>query len=384
MKIDTTTYKEINRPMYILEEARLRNNLRIISDVAKRADVEIILAFKAYALWKTFPIFREYISSTTASSLSEARLAFDKFGSKAHTFSPAYTDYEIDEIAACSSHLTFNSLTQYERLHERARKQNPEISFGLRINPEYSEIETDIYNPCAPGTRFGVHNLQDVDDPVTLGKYYSESGADELVFYDITATHEGRETFVDTVRAIAEELTIPFTVGGGIRKADDFRTILLAGADKVSVNSAAVMHPEIIRESAERFGNQCVVLSIDGKRNGKGGWDVFVEGGRKNTGLSVVDWARKGMELGAGEICMNSIDADGEKDGYDLELMRVLSEELSIPVIASGGAGKKEDFLKAFEAGADAALAASVFHFGEIAIPDLKHYLAQNGVEIRV
>lgn len=156
MKIDTTTYKEINRPMYILEEARLRNNLRIISDVAKRADVEIILAFKAYALWKTFPIFREYINSTTASSLSEARLAFDKFGSKAHTFSPAYTDYEIDEIAACSSHLTFNSLTQYERLHERARKQNPEISFGLRINPEYSEIETDIYNPCAPGTRFGV------------------------------------------------------------------------------------------------------------------------------------------------------------------------------------------------------------------------------------
>ena len=228
------------------------------------------------------------------------------------------------------------------------------------------------------------HNLQDVDDPVTLGKYYSESGADELVFYDITATHEGRETFVDTVRAIAEELTIPFTVGGGIRKADDFRTMLLAGADKVSVNSAAVMHPEIIRESAERFGNQCVVLSIDGKRNGKGGWDVFVEGGRKNTGLSVVDWARKGMELGAGEICMNSIDADGEKDGYDLELMRVLAEELSIPVIASGGAGKKEDFLKAFEAGADAALAASVFHFGEIAIPDLKHYLAQNGVEIRV
>ena len=214
------------------------------------------------------------------------------------------------------------------------------------------------------------HNLQDVDDPVTLGKYYSESGADELVFYDITATHEGRETFVDTVRAIAEELTIPFTVGGGIRKADDFRTMLLAGADKVSVNSAAVMHPEIIRESAERFGNQCVVLSIDGKRNGKG--------------LSVVDWARKGMELGAGEICMNSIDADGEKDGYDLELMRVLAEELSIPVIASGGAGKKEDFLKAFEAGADAALAASVFHFGEIAIPDLKHYLAQNGVEIRV
>lgn len=228
------------------------------------------------------------------------------------------------------------------------------------------------------------HHLQDVDDPVALGKYYSDSGADELVFYDITATHEGRETFVDTVKAIAEELTIPFTVGGGIRKADDFRTMLLAGADKVSVNSAAVMHPEIIRESAERFGNQCVVLSIDGKRNDQGGWDVYIEGGRKNTGISVLEWARKGMELGAGEICMNSIDTDGEKNGYDLELMHTLSEQLSIPVIASGGAGKMEDFLKAFEAGSDAALAASVFHFGEIAIPDLKKYLAAHGIPVRI
>ena len=228
------------------------------------------------------------------------------------------------------------------------------------------------------------HHLQDVDDPVALGKYYSDSGADELVFYDITATHEGRETFVDTVKAIAEELTIPFTVGGGIRKADDFRTMLLAGADKVSVNSAAVMHPEIIRESAERFGNQCVVLSIDGKRNDQGGWDVYIEGGRKNTGISVLEWARKGMELGAGEICMNSIDTDGEKKGYDLELMHTLSERLSIPVIASGGAGKMEDFLEAFEAGSDAALAASVFHFGEIAIPDLKKYLAAHGIPVRI
>lgn len=228
------------------------------------------------------------------------------------------------------------------------------------------------------------HHLKDVDDPVALGKFYSDSGADELVFYDITATHEGRETFVDTVKAIAEELTIPFTVGGGIRKADDFRTMLLAGADKVSVNSAAVMHPEIIRESAERFGNQCVVLSIDGKRNDDGGWDVYIEGGRKNTGISVLEWARKGMELGAGEICMNSIDTDGEKNGYDLELMHVLSEQLSIPVIASGGAGKMEDFLKAFEAGSDAALAASVFHFGEITIPDLKKYLADHGIPVRM
>lgn len=228
------------------------------------------------------------------------------------------------------------------------------------------------------------HHLKDVDDPVALGKFYSDSGADELVFYDITATHEGRETFVDTGKAIAEELTIPFTVGGGIRKADDFRTMLLAGADKVSVNSAAVMHPEIIRESAERFGNQCVVLSIDGKRNDDGGWDVYIEGGRKNTGISVLEWARKGMELGAGEICMNSIDTDGEKNGYDLELMHVLSEQLSIPVIASGGAGKMEDFLKAFETGSDAALAASVFHFGEIAIPDLKKYLADHGIPVRM
>lgn len=228
------------------------------------------------------------------------------------------------------------------------------------------------------------HHLKDVDDPVALGKFYSDSGADELVFYDITATHEGRETFVNTVKAIAEELTIPFTVGGGIRKADDFRTMLLAGADKVSVNSAAVMHPEIIRESAERFGNQCVVLSIDGKRNDNGGWDVYIEGGRKNTGISVLEWARKGMELGAGEICMNSIDTDGEKNGYDLELMHILSEQLSIPVIASGGAGRMEDFLKAFEAGSDAALAASVFHFGEIAIPDLKKYLADHGIPVRM
>ena len=228
------------------------------------------------------------------------------------------------------------------------------------------------------------HHLQDVDDPMALGKYYSDSGADELVFYDITATHEGRETFVDTVKAIAEELTIPFTVGGGIRKADDFRTMLLAGADKVSVNSAAVMHPEIIRESAERFGNQCVVLSIDGKRNHHGGCDVYREAGLKNSGSAVFEWARKVIELGAGEICMNSIDTDGEKKGYDLELMHTLSEQLSIPVIASGGAGKMEDFLEAFEAGSDAALAASVFHFGEIAIPDLKKYLAAHGIPVRI
>lgn len=156
MIVDTNTYKEINRPMYIIEEKLLRRNLQLISDVARRANTEIILAFKAYALWKTFPIFKEYIRSTTASSLAEAHLATDKFGNKAHTFSPAYTDYEIEEIARCSSHLTFNSLSQYEHLHEKARHANNDISFGIRINPEYSEIETAIYNPCAPGTRFGI------------------------------------------------------------------------------------------------------------------------------------------------------------------------------------------------------------------------------------
>lgn len=226
-------------------------------------------------------------------------------------------------------------------------------------------------------------NLRDVDDPVKLGKWYSDSGADELVFYDITATHEHRALFADVVRAVAAELTIPFTVGGGIRSAGDFREMLLAGADKVSVNSAAVARPVLIREAAERFGSQCVVLSIDAKRNGRGGWDVYVEGGRKNTGLDAVEWAKRGEALGAGEICMNSMDADGEKNGYDLALNRRLAETLSIPVIASGGAGKKEDFLDVFRAGADAALAASVFHYGTISIGELKDYLAAGGVPVR-
>lgn len=227
-------------------------------------------------------------------------------------------------------------------------------------------------------------NLRDVDDPVKLGKWYSESGADELVFYDITATHERRSLFVDVVKAVGAELTIPFTVGGGIRSADDFRDMLLAGADKVSVNSAAVVRPALIREAAERFGSQCVVLSIDAKRNDHGGWDVYVEGGRRNTGLDAVAWAKEGEALGAGEICMNSMDADGEVSGYDLALNRILAETLSIPIIASGGAGKKEDFLNVFRAGADAALAASVFHFGTIPIGELKDYLRREGVPVRM
>lgn len=226
-------------------------------------------------------------------------------------------------------------------------------------------------------------NIRDVDDPVKLGKYYSEQGADELVFYDITATHERRNIFIDVVRAVAEAIDIPFTIGGGIASIDDFHQVLRAGADKVSVNSAAVMRPDLIREAALRFGSQCVVLSIDAKRDGRGGWQVYVEGGRKNTGIDAVAWAKQGVALGAGEICINSMDADGEKAGFDLELNRRLATELPVPIIASGGAGTMEDFKRVFDVGVDAALAASVFHFGQIPIPELKKYLKEQGVAMR-
>lgn len=226
-------------------------------------------------------------------------------------------------------------------------------------------------------------NIRDVDDPVKLGKYYSEQGADELVFYDITATHERRNIFIDVVRAVAEAIDIPFTIGGGIASIDDFHQVLRAGADKVSVNSAAVMRPDLIREAALRFGSQCVVLSIDAKRDSRGGWQVYVEGGRKNTGIDAVAWAKQGVALGAGEICINSMDADGEKAGFDLELNRRLVTELPVPIIASGGAGTMEDFKRVFDVGVDAALAASVFHFGQIPIPELKKYLKEQGVAMR-
>lgn len=226
-------------------------------------------------------------------------------------------------------------------------------------------------------------NIRDVDDPVKLGKFYSEQGADELVFYDITATHEKRNIFIDVVRAVAEAIDIPFTIGGGIASIDDFHQVLRAGADKVSVNSAAVMRPDLIREAALRFGSQCVVLSIDAKRDGRGGWQVYVEGGRKNTGIDAIAWAKQGVALGAGEICMNSMDADGEKAGFDLELNRRLATELPVPIIASGGSGTMEDFKRVFDVGVDAALAASVFHFGQIPIPELKKYLSEEGVAMR-
>lgn len=226
-------------------------------------------------------------------------------------------------------------------------------------------------------------NIRDVDDPVKLGKFYSEQGADELVFYDITATHEKRNIFIDVVRDVAEAIDIPFTIGGGIASIDDFHQVLRAGADKVSVNSAAVMRPDLIREAALRFGSQCVVLSIDAKRDGRGGWQVYVEGGRKNTGIDAIAWAKQGVALGAGEICMNSMDADGEKAGFDLELNRRLATELPVPIIASGGAGTMEDFKRVFDVGVDAALAASVFHFGQIPIPELKKYLKEQSVAMR-
>lgn len=225
-------------------------------------------------------------------------------------------------------------------------------------------------------------NIQDVDDPVKLGKRYSDEGADELVFYDITASNENRDIFIHIVSDIAENINIPFTIGGGIRTAEDFRKVLLAGADKVSVNSAAVQNPQLISDAAKRFGRQCVVISVDAKRSGKG-WEVFINGGRKNTGIDAIEWAVRAEELGAGEICINSIDSDGIKDGFDLALIQKLNNVLTIPIIASGGAGTIEHFYDVLECGADAALAASVFHYDEIKINALKDFLYRKQLPIR-
>ncbi len=229
-------------------------------------------------------------------------------------------------------------------------------------------------------------NLVDAGDPVACAAAYDKAGADELTFLDITATHENRKTVVDMVSRVAEQVFIPFTVGGGIRTVDDFREILLAGADKVGVNSAAVKRPELISEAALRFGSQCVVLAIDAKMREDGsGWDVYIGGGRINTGLDAVEWAAKAEELGAGEILLTSMDRDGTKAGYDLELTRKVAEAVNIPVIASGGAGKMEHFRDAITIGkADAVLAASLFHFGEMNIQQLKQYLRGEGIDIRL
>lgn len=228
-------------------------------------------------------------------------------------------------------------------------------------------------------------NLVDAGDPVESAKQYDKQGADELVFLDITASSDSRNITIDMVEQVANSIFIPFTVGGGIRSVDDFNALLRAGADKVSVNSAAVYRPELISEAAYKFGSQCVVAAIDAKRKENGGWEVYVNGGRTPVGLDAVEWAKKCEELGAGEILLTSMDEDGQKKGYDIALTRAVSESVNIPVIASGGAGALEHFYDAFTEGkADAVLAASLFHFGEIPIPELKKYLNEKGISVRI
>ena len=228
-------------------------------------------------------------------------------------------------------------------------------------------------------------NLVDAGDPVAIAEAYDKAGADELVFLDITASSDARNTVADMVRKVAEKVFIPFTVGGGIRTVDDFKAILREGADKVSVNSAAIMRPELISEAADKFGSQCVVVAIDAKRRADGGWNIFKNGGRVDMGIDAVEWAMRVEKLGAGEILLTSMDCDGTKAGYDLELTRTISENVSIPVIASGGAGTKEHFYDAFAKGnADAALAASLFHYKEMEIKDLKKYLSDKGIPMRL
>lgn len=233
------------------------------------------------------------------------------------------------------------------------------------------------------GTNF--INLRDAGDPVEVAAEYNRQGADELVFLDITASHEARETTIDMVRRVASQVFIPFTVGGGIRTIEDFKTILRAGADKVSVNSAAIDNPRLINDAAEKFGSQCVVCAIDAKkRTDAKGWTIYKHGGRIDMGIDAVEWAVKAVELGAGEILLTSMDADGTKAGYDLELTKAISEAVNVPVIASGGAGRPEHFYDAVKAGASALLAASLFHYKEISIIELKEYLASRGISVRL
>ncbi|MBR7098699.1 MAG: imidazole glycerol phosphate synthase subunit HisF [Clostridia bacterium] len=227
--------------------------------------------------------------------------------------------------------------------------------------------------------------LSDVSSPVELAKYYSDNGADELVFYDITASYEGRALFTDILREVASQIFIPLTVGGGINTVEDFDRVLKCGADKVSVNSGAIRNPELIREAAQKYGNQCVVISADVKRV-DGVFRVFAKGGREDTGIEAIAWIKKCVELGAGEVVVNSIDTDGVKKGFDLEMLRAVCDAVNVPVIASGGAGSVSDFVSLFREipDIDAGLAASVFHFGEIRIPDLKQTLKQKGITVRL
>jgi len=234
------------------------------------------------------------------------------------------------------------------------------------------------------GTNF--INLIDAGDPVEVATMYDKSGADEVVFLDITASSDGRNTTIDLVRKVAERLFIPFTVGGGIRTVDDFKVLLREGADKISINSAAIMNPNLISEAADKFGSQCVVVAIDAKRRADGlGWNIFKNGGRIDMNIDAVEWAMKANELGAGEILLTSMDCDGTKAGYDNELTSIIAKNVSIPVIASGGAGNMEHFYDVFTVGnADAALAASLFHFKELEISELKQYLKEKGLPMRI
>ncbi len=227
-------------------------------------------------------------------------------------------------------------------------------------------------------------DLKDAGDPVEIAKAYDAAGADELIFLDITASCEARDTVVDMVREVAASVFIPFTVGGGIRTIDDFRKLLREGADKISVNSAAIDRPELIREAADKFGSQCVVVAIDAKRREDGGWNIYKHGGRLDTGIDAIEWAKRAESLGAGEILLTSMDCDGTKAGYDIALTRAVAEAVSIPVIASGGAGTVEHFHEALTEGkADAALAASLFHYKELEISQVKAHLSKQGISVR-
>lgn len=226
--------------------------------------------------------------------------------------------------------------------------------------------------------------LQDVNDPVTLARFYNEQGADELVFYDITASAEERGLFTDILKGVASEVFIPLTVGGGINEVSDFERVLNCGADKVSVNSGAIRRPQLIEEGAKRYGSQCVVLSVDMRRVGDQ-WHIFAKGGREDTGLEALDWIRQGEQLGAGELVINSMDTDGVKQGFDLELLQAVSEITALPIVASGGAGKSEDFIELFQLPKiEAGLAASIFHYGEVKIPDLKKQLMAADIPVRI
>jgi cyclase len=227
--------------------------------------------------------------------------------------------------------------------------------------------------------------LRDAGDPVELASFYYQEGADELVFLDITATPEGRDTMVDVVERISEQVFIPLTVGGGLRSINDMRRMLMAGADKVSINTAAVLNPSLISDGAAKFGSQCIVVAIDAKQVENPGWEVYIYSGQKPAGLDALDWARRAVELGAGEILLTSMDADGHRAGYDIELTRAVSEAVSVPVIASGGAGNLEDLYQALASGkADAVLAASIFHYRTFSIRETKEYLAERGIPIRI